>query len=455
MQYFSKILILFLLSLTACIDTMDLPTMPETIGVINQGAENYIEILPRWDKNILGTSNFNDLFIAQDGRLFIADSSMSSIHVYRESGQKADAIYDILKNPIINNKIIHPTSVCVNSKFMVFFSDGQNKIYAWNYLLAHSEVVAIIDSFDITNGEEIKTITPKQIFQMDSSYSIIEGSEQINNSVEAIEELSKLYTFYDPSDMINREINAVYADVDKEFISIAPGEKKYMPLPPEEYESSHIFATDRKNNRIVKINLVLDKLVVLENGDVLFTYNKGIFDSFVASPGTGIGTVSKPTGLTSDKNGDIFYSQLGDYFSVHRLSGTDFSSIYTLGDHDIMDLDQFSSAMDLTIDDNGSIFVVDSSLRLVKKFNPNGSFATLLAVEKTWVKQQDTIFTIVGNDTTINYKDILVQYIEANILNHPTVITEYNGVVYIGDTGNNRILRYTLADDINIEGPVN
>ena len=418
--------------LSGCIDTMDLPVLPEDEGyiVIGQGEEKYIQVMPEWNEEYLGFSEFQDMFCASDGRFYLADSGSGNIHVIRANGQKEGVDYSVLQAPIIiDGKTINPLAVMVDSRYIVYFTDGSNKVYAWHQFLAHTDIMAVVDSIQITNEQGNQMISPYEINFLDGQeYSLDIYTNQLDSSETAINTIREPYVFYNPDSGINAEINPTYASMQKTFKSLAPAESGAL----------NIYANDHRNDYVVKINFMIKNLVKLRSGQYIFMY-EGVFGGFAASKGTGSGTVSDITGMTSDQSGNIFYSQLGDYFSVHKLKAGTFGSKYTLGVNEILELDQFEAVMDIAIDHSGNVFVLDSTLNEVKKFNAAGDYIKSLAITETYIKENDSLILYTYND----------------ILKIPTVLAIFEDIIYIGDTGNNRILRYTLADDINIEGPVN
>ena len=130
-----------------------------------------------------------------------------------------------------------------------------------------------------------------------------------------------------------------------------------------------------------------------------------------------------PTGLFTYLSGDKFrflFCQALDYFSVQLLDGnsfapliprTDSSKIYWQG--------TFGLAEDVAVDEFENIFVVDSRKNQVHKFSPNGVRILSFGKEGT----------------------------EENEFKNPKGIAYANKIVYVADTGNNRILRFILSTD--------
>gem|GEM_PF-994734 len=419
------------LVLISCVETMDLPTQADDgYQVIGQDDETYIEISPVWDETVLGFSGFSDMYCAPDGRFYLADSSRSSIHVIRASGLSETEGYEALQDIQVMGSPVKPSSVCVDSRFTVYFTDGSDRIYAWNRFLANAEVEAVVESLTVVSGAGRSMVSPYELNFLTAPFSLDLDDAVVTQDMDSIESVKESFVFYNPSSALNTQINPQYARVEKELSSLAPA------APGS--EDLYIHVNDRVNDVIVRVNFIIDRLVRLSNGQHIFTF-RGVFGGNAASPGTGSGTVSNVTGMTSDGSGNLFYTQLGDYFSLHKLKSGSFQSLFSLGSHEIMELDMFKAAMDVAVDDKGNIFVLDSSVNAVRKFDAEGNFLRDLAVTESWIKDSDSLRLIRTYD----------------VLKHPTVLAVYDEIIYIGDSGNGRILRYTLADDVNIDLPVN
>ena len=135
-----------------------------------------------------------------------------------------------------------------------------------------------------------------------------------------------------------------------------------------------IFVTDNyggNNNqyRIVQIDFLRSLLLELSGGDLVWAYT-GRYGSTVKGYGTGAGTVNKPS-IDVDYQGNLYYTQEGDYFPVHMISPNlsgDFA-VYTSGFQpeadDIMNPAWFLNAVDIAVDNNrNSILLINRTLIL-------------------------------------------------------------------------------------------
>jgi len=179
--------------------------------------------------------------------------------------------------------------------------------------------------------------------------------------------------------------------------------------------------------RIIEIDFYRSLLLELANGDTVWSF-MGRFGSTVKGFGTGAGTVNGPLGLDVDYQGNLYYTQVGDYFPAHMIipnfSG-DFA-VYTSGFQpgadDIMEADRFSNAEDIAVDNNKNIYVVDNVNRDVTVFNSYGDFFKKVGY---------------GQDSL-------------KILTEPVAATvDQNGVLYVCDRSDGSIYRFRLSNELN------
>lgn len=442
----SLIFLSVFLLILGCSETMTLPgTSENPISGINSDPNKFAQISPDWSFTQLGLTDPVDVFASKDGRLYIADSSEKSIRVIRPSGEVETGVYDTL-----NDLSIAPTSICLDARFNVYYADDGDVIYFWPQFAASIGIAGIVTQryYDV-NGN---SVLMDPLSGLALGYSPIQDSEIIDSSQTAfINSLMKPRVFYDPQSALNRDglINtetdeviiagdAVYASQNKSFVALAPAPTGDLS----------IYTADAITNNIVKINLIPTVLVRLTNGQNVWQY-VGMKEAFVATPGTGAGTISEPISMASDNAGNIFYTQTGDYFSVHKLNASGYSSGFLVGIDDIMGLGEYGYARDITVSTDGNIFVLDTLDHDVKMYSSDGEFIKSVVVREEWLKISDS--TYYGDSLVVKDTLILQQY--PDLLNNPFALTFYDEVIYTLDNGNNRILRFTKVDDVVIEDP--
>ena len=142
--------------------------------------------------------------------------------------------------------------------------------------------------------------------------------------------------------------------------------------------------------------------------------------------GYDLGRTAYPLGIftyLTQTGFNLIFCQSSDYYSVQLLAwnGKDFSLVIPpTGYPDIYLQPTFEQPEDVVMDEYGSIFVVDSEKNSVLKFSRNGVRILSFGTHGTGEKQ----------------------------FRNPKGIAYVNKIVYVADTGNNRILRFTLSTDI-------
>lgn len=450
MRHLKIIPLLFpLLILTSCIETMELPsTGNDNPTGISEDKDAFIEITPRWTFSKLGISSLSDMETTEDGRLYLADPVNHRISVVRPSGRRETGVYEPLQQLSFQGSPLSPVSVTVDDRFILYFTNRSDTVYAWFQYLNMAGVEGIVTSFDYRVDGEIVTEKP-YIGEFTEGYTRLDHSEVLNSDPALIDSLLSIVPLYTSRDKSNREAtidpidgsvlgnNPIYASIQKSFIAVAD----------ESVESRHIAVMDSLNNRLINFKLVPTYLLKLNNGFFVWHF-KGVYDNLLASEGTGAGTISEPNSLYSDDNGNLLYTQFGNYFGFHKLRSGMYTTAFTFGTDDIMDLGRFKSPMDAVVGDDGAIFVLDSTHNAVLKFSPQGDFQKFIAIREEWIKETDTTWV---NDKMV-LRDTLVQVSYHDLLDTPKALAFYNEVLYVSDNGNQRILRFTRTE-AGIEDP--
>jgi hypothetical protein len=157
----------------------------------------------------------------------------------------------------------------------------------------------------------------------------------------------------------------------------------------------------------------------------LFSEPLTIYNLGPAVPtGYSLGETAYPVGIftyLTQTGFNLIFCQFLYYYSVQLLDGDDFSPIIPWTDSsDIYFQDTFKQPEDAVVDEYGNIFVVDSKKNAVLKLSKNGVLILSFGSEGVGKKQ----------------------------FQNPKGIAYVNKIVYVADTGNNRILRFTLSTDI-------
>jgi hypothetical protein len=177
------------------------------------------------------------------------------------------------------------------------------------------------------------------------------------------------------------------------------------------------------HNRIVRVDFKRSHLIKLGNGIDIWI-QKGFFEGSklnVAGLGTGAGTVNDPVAIDVDNDGNIYYAQLGDFFSIHKIREVTgdyatYPSVYQLGQNEIMELERFDDPLDVAVDKDQFIYVANTGAQEIQVFNSYGN---------------------------------LSNKVEGAFDSPRAVAVDDNGVVYICDTPSSSILRYRLSNQLN------
>jgi hypothetical protein len=187
------------------------------------------------------------------------------------------------------------------------------------------------------------------------------------------------------------------------YVGIAPN-----PLPLSGY--AEYYACDYTRSEITKF---------------MFSEPSTIYNMGAAVPeGYDLGKTYYPLGVftyLTQIGFNLIFCQSLYHSSVQLLDGRDFSPVIPWTDSsDIYFQDTFKQPEDVVVDEYGNIFVVDSKKNAVSKFSRNGVLILSFGTEGTGDKQ----------------------------FQNPKGIAYANKIVYVADTGNNRILRFTLSTDL-------
>ena len=148
------------------------------------------------------------------------------------------------------------------------------------------------------------------------------------------------------------------------------------------------------------------------------------------SQGNGVYSIDKVSSLwTAQNNNTDFlltrntsdYGFKAEWFQYDNVNGAYLPKYLPEANTDFTRI-QLSAPEDITLDNNSNIFIVDAGNDSLYKFNSSG-------------KKLKESFG--GTGVSVNH------------LNHPKGVAFFNKVLYIADTGNNRIVRYKLSTDLN------
>ena len=442
-----KLRILYLslaLLILGCIEKMTLPTSINSNTEFAAGDTTYLIVNPVWDETY-GFVAPIEISIAPDGHIFVADSAANCIFVLDQSGNVLSGYDDLKDLDIIDDTVISPIDVDVDQKMNVYFIDGSNRIYRWNNYWNNVGVESFAAGAVFSNTETGDTT--RLDHQNPLWFELLNHPEWIMTSIEWSNEQTMIdsilgpHVFFEGSWARNTFADLYYESENNSFSGIA------ATLDSDNY----IYAQDYHHNRIIKILLERSQYIQLSNGEFVWVHS-GTYGQTVTAEGTGAGTVNLPLGIDVDYAGNLYYSQGGEFFAVHKVrpvvtgSYTVYQSVFQEGTNEIMDLFRFGSPADVAVDLNQNIYVANTEGQEVQVFNSNGQLFKKAGVEEVTV---DTTMWVTQGNIDVQVDTFIVKEIKG-FLNSPQAVTvDKRGVIYICDTPTSRILRYRLSNKLD------
>jgi len=450
-RFITTVLFSFILFTTCSFEPISMPEDDNSDIIFNTGEEKYIPVNPEWGGAAWNFNNPTDIFISLDDYIYVADSGNARIVVMAKTGEIVENddfgndFTDIGNIPNVDNPAvpINPVGLCVDSKLNVFIVDNSKNIYIWNqyinnirntYPKGTDSIATEITYINYDTDDEV-VLLPSQ-FYLSVNY---EYEGYTIKDVMFISDPMKLDSIYKP--------HVFYTEFEEEgaeFVSVAAAP----------FGDNQIYVCDRIKQRIASIYVGRSNYLKLRNGNTLWQH-RGYYYYNIVTAGTGTGTVNDPKGITVDQSGNIYYTQLGENFSFHKItyisSITGWASSFALDKNEIMDLHRFDQLYDVATSDEGNILVVDKGANEVQIYDNSGAFimkagTRFVQIDTTLV---DTL--IIDGILTEVEKDTIITTEYSDVLNSPKSVAVEDGVVYIVDSGNNRILRYQLSTGIDID----
>ena len=413
--------------LISCVDRFVIPSDIDTggAGQIGAGDTTFLQINPLWDIDF-GLDQPEEISISQDGRIFVADKGNNSILVFDQNGSNPEGFEKLKNLADRNGNEISPIDVDIDKKMNVLFIDGSQRIFLWNQYWSEVGINKVSTSATFTHnqtGADTTAIAGTDIWISllnDSDWGIVEVEKATDEAL--IDSLMQPYLFYDGKDEMNVYLDTYYQSDKSQFTGLtAPANDENMVFVTDNYGGFN------NQYRIIQVDFKRSLILELESGDLVWTYI-GQFGGTIKGFGTGAGTVNQPLSIDVDYQGNLYYTQVGNYFPVHmiypNLSG-DFA-VYTSGFQpeadDIMNSSWFLNALDIALDENKNIYVADNLNSDVTVFNSQGDYFKKAGYGPDSIK----------------------------IMLEPCAVAVDNrGVVYVCDRGNSSIYRYQLSNSLD------
>ena len=427
-----------------CLEKMPLPSDINVNTEFVAGDTTYLLVNPIWD-DTYGFITPIEISIAPDGHVFIADSAAKSIFVLDQSGNMLNGYSSLMNMNDIADTIIYPIDIDIDQKMNVFFIDGSNRIYRWNQYwnkIGIESYASFATFLNPSTGDTIRRSNNSiQWFELINHPDYIMIEVEWSNNQSMIDSISLPHVFFEGS--WSRNVFAdLYYESDKNLfsgISTTLGNDNFM------------FAQDHYHNRIIKILMERSQYIKLVNGEEVWVHS-GTFEQTVVSEGTGAGTVNAPLGIDIDYAGNLYYSQGGEFFSIHKVKPvvtgayTVYQSAFQEGTNEIMDLFRFTLPADVAVDLNQNIYVANTEDQEIQVFDYNGKFFRKAGVDEITI---DTTMYVEYGSQLVEIDTFIVKELKGFITSPQAITVDKRGVIYICDTPSSRVLRYRLSNQLD------
>ena len=427
-----------------CLEKMPLPSDINVNTEFVAGDTTYLLVNPIWD-DTYGFITPIEISIAPDGHVFVADSAAKSIFVLDQSGNMLNGYSSLMNMNDIADTIIYPIDIDIDQKMNVFFIDGSNRIYRWNQYwnkIGIESYASFATFLNPSTGDTIRRSNNSiQWFELINHPDYIMIEVEWSNNQSMIDSISLPHVFFEGS--WSRNVFAdLYYESDKNLfsgISTTLGNDNFM------------FAQDHYHNRIIKILMDRSQYIKLVNGERVWMHS-GTFEQTVVSEGTGAGTVNAPLGIDIDYAGNLYYSQGGEFFSIHKVKPvvtgayTVYQSAFQEGTNEIMDLFRFTLPADVAVDLNQNIYVANTEDQEIQVFDYNGKFFRKAGVDEITI---DTIMYVEHGSQLVEIDTFIVKELKGFITRPQAITVDKRGVIYICDTPSSRVLRYRLSNQLD------
>lgn len=439
------LLLILVFTLSACIEKSPLVNdINSNDDDFSAGEINYLPLKPLWG-NERGLQWPVEISIAQDGHVFIADSMANSIFVFDQSGTAPDIFSPLQDLKTEDNLALAPIDVDIDQKMNVYYTDGGVTIYCWNmyWNLEGVDSVSVRATFEHTESGVHNTLDYTSQFwhEMVNSdeWRMLEDSVIWSTAEALIDSILSPHLFTN-----GRWAENVFADQPYYNSRIS----RFTALSASESEPEYIFAADSTQNRIIRIRLDRTLLLSLSNKRQVWAH-RGIFQSTVVEEGQGTGFANNPQGMDIDYAGNIYYSQFGDYYGVHKVAPIqtgdylDYKSVFEESKNPIIEQNLFDHPSDVAVDQNQMIYVANSGAQEIQVFQQNGDFFKKAGVDEIRI---DSTFTIETDTGTVQVDSFDVEEIKGQLEQPRAVTVDERGVIYVCDTPAGRIARFRLSN---------
>ncbi len=433
--------VVIIIILCGCVENIVLPEDLNT-REFSAGDTTYLQINPVWDASY-GLVKPVEISVAPDGRLFIADSAAASIVVMEQSGSRLTEGFDALTDLTDSSGTpLTPIDVDIDLKLNILFIDGSDDIYCWNQYWNEVGIDSVVVAAEFRNtiSNQITLVESNSYFWLEYLYNEeYEIARYIwSHEPSIIDSLLQPHIFFDGKSLYN------------EILDDKLQEASLTALSTVQDGSGYLMAADSVADRIMRIYYARNVYLALGSDEKVWAHI-GIFGGNITTKGTGAGYVNNPTGLDIDYNNNVCYSQIGDFFSVHKISVQSgaYQSEFQPFTDDIMDIDRYSIPADVAVDADQMIYVSNTGGREIQVFNSDGSFFRKAGIEEYQV-EIDVYDPAIHTGTVVDSSEYFYSIEQNELLAAPAGITvDDRGVIYVCDPSEAKILRFRLSNELD------
>ncbi|MCA9783667.1 MAG: hypothetical protein KDC10_05450 [Calditrichaeota bacterium] len=445
------------------IETFSLPSLEQT-GTGGLSDTTYL-MLNSWIDLGSEDANPSDVFINDDGHVYVAESGSGRISVWNQ------ALRDLnepgpgvpLGEPALEGfELPGVKGVTVGPEQLLFACDGGNKLWAVNLLAARENVVGAYTHFRLTHRQT------GEVSEVDAAGV----ADLIQNNQFGRYEVVPTAAYGD---------SALAAALVPRVFWEGSGNTTIDAVSRGRAGQREVFFVNNNpsgGNRINRLRFRPEALVLLADDYSAFTYFYRPFvaadsmdfpnPAIVINQGTGQGTIEGGTSLDLDDQARLYYTQLAPsigYFRAQRLTweefaGEDYWSFdASLGNTDIMNPELFGTPSDITWS-RDRIFVCDTDNRRVQVFDHSGRFQRPCGASRVYI-DTTLVFNDVPVDTVLkswNYDQLRAPVGVAVFGNRSDRDRNSEETIFVSDDGgvvsgsganevrvNDRILLFTLS----------
>ena len=426
---------------SGCVERIALPEIEDDEGSFSVGDTTYLALGPVWDSGSqYGLLAPVEVAVSHARQVFVADTGLGKILVFNFSGARLDQTEEMFATLDLDSigPDYVPVDIDVDGRLNVLIIDGGNKVVRWNQYWNLHDIDSVATEVVIRNaatGLEQRVSVNSPLLRSSDWELLLQGA-RFTHDPHLIDSLLYPHVFLDMAAPENDLADLYYSSV----------RTKFAALSRARLDDDFFYVADSAQNRLIKVRMRRNGIIKLgnEDGEILFTH-VGRFDENSVEAGTGAGTLNKPSGLDVDELGNIYYTQFGQFVTVHSVAPIPvlgYPSNFELQEHDIMDGDWYAQPNDIAVDQDQLIYIANTNAREVLVFNGEGAFFKKAGVTTVTI---DTAYWVFSGADSALVDTFFVRETRDQLVRPVSVAVDERGVIYVCDPAQSAVLRYTLS----------